>query len=167
MRKLHLILVIGALSAATSCSKSVSEEDGPTKSKSSEFQASVLSHKYKLVSFYADKPIDYISNDSEVRAETDLWPYVKNHIVDDENFFGANGKLTVYQKEIKIGGNNAEAIETDYAISVKGTDVMVKFVDYLYNPLEYKLHEFNDAYFTVYVDGPSGSKLFSKYARVE
>ncbi|HEY0679483.1 MAG TPA: hypothetical protein VGD17_14465 [Chitinophagaceae bacterium] len=167
MRKLHLMLVIGVTCIATSCSKSIGEEDSAAKKRSDDFQASVQAHKYKLVAFYSDKAIDYITNDSEVRAETDLWPYVKTHIIDDENYFGANGKLTIYQKTDKIAGNSSEQIDTDYSIGVKGTDVVVKFVDYLYNSLEYKLHEFDDAYFTFYIDGPAGSKLYSKYARVE
>lgn len=167
MRKLNLLFIAGIACLATSCSKSLSEEDAATKQRSADFQASVLAHKYKLVAFYSDKAIDYITSDSEVRSETDLWGYVKPHIVDDENYFGANGELTIYQKASKMPGNDSEEIKKDYAVSVRGTDVIVKFIDYLYIPVEYKLQEFDNAYFTVYIDGPSGAKLYSKYARIE
>ena len=161
------MLVIGFVFLGIGCHKTVGDEDNATKKRSDDFQASVQTHKYKLAAFYADKPIDYITSDAEVRAETDLWAYVKGHITDDENFFGANGTLTIYQKANKISGNEAETINATYSIVPKGTDVSVTFIDYMYSPLEYKLLEFDNAYFTVYVDGPSGSKLYSKYARVE
>ena len=44
---------------------------------------------------------------------------------------------------------------------------MLKFVDYNYVVTKYKLEQFDNAYFTIYVDGPAGAKLFSKFARVE
>jgi hypothetical protein len=170
MRNLHSLLFIGFIGFAclgTACRKSLGEEDSAAKQRSNDFQASVKDHKYKLVAFYADKPVDYISNDSEIRSETDLWAYVKSYVVDDENYFGANGKLTIFQKANKAPTNSAEQIDASYAITARGTDVSVTFIDYFYNALEYKLHEFDNAYFTVYVDGPTGSKLYSKYARVE
>ena len=168
MRNLHsLIFLIGFICLGTACRKSVSEQEDAAKQRSNDFQAAVQDRKYKLVAFYADKPVDYISNDSEIRSETDLWAYVKSYVVDDENYFGANGKLTIFQKVNKAPTNSAEQIDLNYNIQAKGTDVSVTFVDYFYNALEYKLHEFDNAYFTVYVDGPTGSKLYSKYARVE
>lgn len=167
MRKLHLMLFIGITWVGAACNKSLSEEDSGTKQRAADFQAAIQSNKYMLVSFYADKPIDYITNDTEVKSETDLWPYVKIHVKDDEYFFGADGALTINQKADKIAGNDAATINGSYTISTKGTDVSVMFVDYLYSPLEYKLHEFDNSFFTVYVDGPSGSKLYSKYARVQ
>ncbi|MGB8192962.1 MAG: hypothetical protein WCF67_13625 [Chitinophagaceae bacterium] len=168
MRKLHSMLVLfGALCFGTACNKTLSEEDSAAKKRAEEFQAAVLTHKYKISAFYSDKAIDYITSDTEVKSETDLWGYVKEHIKDDENYFGANGTLTVYQKAARIAGNDAETINTGYGIGAKGADVAVTFVDYSYKPLEYKLLEFDNAYFTVYVDGPGGAKLYTKYARVE
>jgi hypothetical protein len=169
MRKLNLMFIMGSLACLgmVGCSKSLSKEDAAAKQKSADFQASVQAHKYKLVAFYSDKPIDYITSDAEVRSETDLWKYVKLHVLDDLDYFGANGELTIYQNADKFPGNNNETIAGTYSISVSGTDVMMKFVDYIYVPTTYKLQEFDNAYFTIYVDGPSGSKLYSKYARVE
>lgn len=167
MRKLHLLFFIGLTWIGTACNKSLSEEDSAAKSRAADFQAAIQSNRYMLVSFYADKPIDYITNDADVKSETDLWPYVKTHVKDDEYFFGGSGALTVNQKTDRIAGNDAATINGSYTIGAKGTDVAVMFVDYLYSPLEYRLHEFDNTFFTVYVDGPSGSKLYSKYARVQ
>jgi hypothetical protein len=169
MRKLNLLFIIGiaACMGMASCSKALSDEDPATKQKATDFQTSVTAHKYKLVAFYSDKPIDYITSDAEVRSETDLWKYVKVHVLDDENYFGSNGELTIYQKADKFPGNESETINGNYGISIRGTEVFFKFVDYIYVPTEYKLQEFDNAYFTVYIDGPSGSKLYSKFARVE
>ena len=74
MRKLNLIIFMGitACLGMVSCSKTVSEEDAATKQKSVDFQNALTSHKYKLVAFYSDKPIDYITSDAEVRSETVL-----------------------------------------------------------------------------------------------
>jgi hypothetical protein len=168
MRNLHpMLVIIGSLLLATACSKSVSEEDNAAKQRATDFQANVQAHKYKVAAFYADKPIDYITSDTEVKSETDLWAYVKEHIKDDENYFGSNGALTIDQKIVKMPGNDTQTINGSYSIAARGTDVIVTFVDYAYKPLEYKLQEFDNAYFTVYIDGPNGSKLYSKYARVE
>lgn len=167
MRKLNLLFFAGMVCLVTSCSKSLSEEDAAAKQRATDFQKSLEAHKYKLVAFYSDKAIDYITSDNDVKAETDLWAYVKPHVVDDENYFGTSGALTIYQKANKMPGSTQEEINAQYGISVRGTDVMFKFVDYVYVPTEYKLQEFDNAYFTVYVDGPSGAKLYSKYARVE
>jgi hypothetical protein len=167
MRKLYLVLIPIALWICSGCTKSLSSEDNAAKKKADEFKASVTSHKYKPVAFYSDKPIDYITNDNEVKSETDLWIYVKDYIKDDENQFNDNGTVTIYQNAVKFPGNNAPTLTEDYSISANGSDVMMKFVDYNYVPTTYRLQDFNDTYFTVYVDGPSGSKLFSKFARVE
>lgn len=169
MRNLHTLLVIGSLTLATACSKTGAggEDNSAAKQRAADFQTNVQTHKYKVAAFYSDKPIDYITSDTEVKSETDLWAYVKEHIKDDENYFGANGSLVIDQKSIKMPGNDNQTINTNYSISAKGADVIVTFVDYTYKALEYKLHEFDNAYFTVYIDGPSGSKLYSKYARVE
>ena len=167
MRKLHLLLFIGITWVGSACHKSLSDEDAGAKQRATDFQASIQSNRFMLVSFYSDKPIDYITNDADIKSETDLWPYVKTHIKDDQYFFGANGALTIDQKADKIASNNAATIDGSYGVAPKGTDVSVMFVDYLYAPLEYKLFEFDNTFFTVYIDGPSGSKLYSKYARVQ
>ena len=167
MRKLYLML-IPALCVFMSCSKSVSnQQNNAAQQRANDFQASLKAHKYKPVAFYSDKPIDYITTDAEVKSETDLWVYVKAYIKDDVNLFNDNGTVTIYQNTDKMPGNEAATISVTYGAMVKGTDVMFNFVDYNYVATQYKLDQFDNAYFTVYVDGPAGSKLFSKFARVE
>jgi len=167
MVKLYLML-IAAVGVLSSCTKSVSNGDNKeTQKRADDFSASIKAHKFKPVSFYSDKPIDYITNDTEVRAETDLWIYVKDYIKDDINLFNADGTVIIYQNASKFPGNEAATINTSYAITAEGNDVMLKFVDYNYVVTKYKLEQFDNAYFTIYVDGPAGAKLFSKFARVE
>jgi hypothetical protein len=166
MRKLYLML-IPAIWIFAGCSKSGKEGDDAAQKRADEFHASIKGHKYKPVSFYSDKPIDYITNDNEVKSETDLWIYVKEYIKDDENVFNSDASVTVHQNANKMPGNNAATFNLAYGVEVSGPDVMFKFVDYNYVAAQYKLSEFDNAYFTVYVDGPAGSKLYSKFARVE
>ena len=92
---------------------------------------------------------------------------MKSYIKDDVNLFGDNGSLTIYQNTDKMPGNEAATIPAVYGTLVKGTDVMFNFVDYNYVATRYRLDQFDNAYFTVYVDGPAASKLYSKFARVE
>jgi hypothetical protein len=167
MRKLYLVLIPTALWMSSGCTKSISSEENAAKKQADAFKASITTHKYTPVAFYSDKPIDYITTDNVVKSETDLWIYVKDYIKDDVNLFNDNGTVTVYQNAVKFPGNNAATLTENYSVSVNGTDVMFTFVDYNYVPTTYRLQEFNDAYFIVYVDGPSGSKLFSKFARVQ
>ena len=165
MRTIILILLIAAIAA--SCNKTSTEGDTAAKQRSAEFVTAIEKQKYKLAAFYSDKPIDYITTDSEVRSETDLWAYVKLHVLDDENYFAPGGALTVYQKTDKFPGNDSEQITARYGSSARAGEVIFSFVDYIYLPAEYKLHEFDNTYFTVYVDGPSGSKLYSKFTRIQ
>ena len=166
MRKLYLML-IPAIWICSGCTKTVSSEEDATKKKADEFKASITTHRYKPVAFYSDKPIDYITDDNEVKSETELWGYVKDYIKDDVNQFNDNGSVTIFQNAVKMPGNDAPSITFDYQVGATGTDVYFKFVDYNYVVTTYKLEEFNDAYFTVYLAGPAGSKLYSKFARVE
>ena len=167
MRKLYLVLIPTAMWICSGCTKSLSNEENAAKKQADEFKAAITTHKYKPVSFYSDKPIDYITDDNVVKSETDLWIYVKDYIKDDVDLFNNDGTVTIYQNAIKFPGNNAATLTEDYNVSANGTDVTLKFVDYNYVPTTYRLQEFTDAYFIVYLDGPSGSKLFSKFARVE
>jgi len=164
MRKLYLML-IPAIWILTSCSKTASnEQNNAAQQRANDFQASIKTHKFKPVAFYSDKPIHYISTDS---ARTDLWIYVKSYIKDDVNVFNDNGTVTIYQNADKMPGNEAATINASYGTLVKGTDVMFNFVDYNYVATQYRLEQLDNAYFTVYVDGPAGSKLFSKFARID
>jgi len=165
MRKLYLAL-IPALLLATSCTKSKSNEEAATQKRADEFAASIKGNKYKLVSFYADKPIDYITNDNEVKAETDLWIYVREYLKDDVYLFNTNGSFTVFQNAVKRPGNESASFNMPYAVSVDGKDVGFDYIDYDYVKLHYRVNQFDNDSFIIFVDGPSGSKLYSKFARV-
>ncbi len=167
MRKLYL-MVIPALWLCTGCAKSVSnEETDAAQKRADEFTASVKAHKFKPVAFYSDKPIDYITNDAEVKSETDLWIYVKDYIKDDINLFNGDGTVTIFQNANKMPGQETPTLSASYGAVVIGKEVKFNFVDYNYVPTLYRLDQFDNAYFTVYIDGPAGSKLYSKFARVE
>jgi hypothetical protein len=161
MRKLYLAL-IPVLLLATSCTKSTSTDNNAAKQRADEFAASIKGHKYKLVSFYADKPIDYITNDNVVKSETDLWIYVREYLKDDVYLFNADGTFTIFQNAVKQPGNESASFNMSYKSSVDGKDVGFDYISPDYATLHYKLDQFDNANFIIYVDGPSGSKLFSK-----
>jgi len=168
MRKLYLMLIPAACVFA-SCSKAVTTPDGATDEatkKANAFASALKAHKYKLVSFTSDKPIDYISNDNEVKSETDLWAYVKDYVKDDVNQFNDNNTVSIWQGATKKAGQDGDIINVKFGAQAKGDAVMLNFVDYDYDPMQYKLDTYDDTGFSVFVDGPSGSKLYSKFQRV-
>src|SRR5688572_13884019 len=100
------ILATGVLS---SCKKG-DDISAESKQKAEEFKAFVVSKKFQVSEYYADKPIDYIEDDAEVKSETDLWIYVSPWIKDDWNVFDVNaGIVTVTQNATKVSGNTAES----------------------------------------------------------
>ena len=160
-------MIIPAACIFASCSKAVNTPGTTeTDKRAAEFAAALKSNKYKLVSFTSDKPIDYISNDNETKAETDLWAYVKEYVKDDVNQFNTNATVSIWQGAIKVAGKDGDIISVAYGAQGKDNAVMLNFVDYDYEPMQYKLDKYDDTQFTVYIDGPSGSKLYSKFARV-
>jgi hypothetical protein len=166
MRKLYLMLIPAACILA-SCSKAVNTPGTTeTDKKAAEFAAALKSNKYKLVSFTSDKPIDYIANDNETKSETDLWAYVKEYVKDDVNQFNANSTVSIWQGAMRVAGKDGDVISVAFGAQGKDDAVMLNFVDYDYEPMQYKLDKYDAAQFTVYIDGPSGSKLYSKFAKV-
>ncbi|RYZ84608.1 MAG: hypothetical protein EOP04_17675 [Proteobacteria bacterium] len=118
--------------------------------------------------YYADKPIDYIEDDTEVRQETDLWPYVSLWIKDDSNVFDlGTGKVTVVQNTHKYADIPDESFTRDFSVGADKNGAYVNFLNYQYNPLTYRIVDFTADGFTVYVDWHSGAKVFSKFAIVE
>jgi len=144
------------------CSKELSLENGKPVEPPKE-----ISRKYQLKAFYSDIPLDFIETDDVIKSETDLWSYVKEYIKDDINeLFNDSTLLLVYQNEIKIPGNDAPVLEKYYDI---GTDGDGKFINYIgpeYELLHYRLQEFNDDYFIIYIKWKHGSTLYSRFERV-
>ena len=161
-------MLIPAACIFASCSKAVNTPGTTTTQndqKAAQFAAALKNHKYKLVSFTSDKPIDYMANDNETKAETDLWAYVKEYVKDDVNQFNDN-TVSIWQGTARVAGKDGDVITVAYGAQGKDAAVMLNFVDYDYEPMQYKLDKYDDTQFTVYIDGPSGSKLYSKFSRV-
>ena len=159
--RLALFCLFAALISCSACKK-VNEED---EKKASEFRAFTSAKKFKITHFYSDKPVDYEENDNEVKQETDLWVYVKDYIRDDINIVD-NNQVQIQQNAIKLPGSDAVTLTRPFNVGADRSGAYLEFVDYFYEPLRYKLFEFKDNYFIIYVDFKGGAKLFSKYELV-
>ncbi len=165
--KYSLILFI-ATTLFAGCSKELSLENGkPADPVGPVEPAKEISRKYQLKAFYSDIPIDFVETDDVIKSETDLWSYVKEYIKDDINeLFNDSTLLRIYQNEIKIPGNDAPVLEKYYRI---GTDAEGKYMKYMgpeYELLHYRLLEFNDDYFIIYLKWRHGSTIYSRFDRV-
>lgn len=167
MKQIYNLLTAGAVMLCLSCNKSLSEEAKKAQEQSAAFQSNILNHTFHLVSYYADKPIDYNPYDSVVKSETDLNIYVLPYLWDDEYTFGANGDLTVNQGANKIPGDNAQTFHFAYKVYPKGTEVAFDYFDYYYKPSTYTVASFTDSSYVISIDGPQGSHLLSKFTRID
>jgi len=168
MKRIYCLLSATALVAVVmlaSCSKKSGSGGVDQTKRATDFQAAISNQGYKPVAFYSDKPIDYITTDAEVRSETDLWKYVKDYIKDDRYVFQSDGVAVIYQNALKVNWSNKDTLHFNYAIKPQDKFVYINYVNYDYYPSVYKLESFDDSQIILYVDGPNGSKLYSKYAR--
>ena len=159
----YLTVALIATSVFSSCKKGddVSAED---KQQAEQFKAFVTAKQFRLTEYWADKPIDYVEDDAEVKAETNLWAYVSFWIKDDLNVFDVNtNKVTVIQGANKYEAIADESFTKDFSIGADKDGPYFNFVNYQYNPLKYRLVEFGGDTFTVYVDWHSGAKVLSKF----
>ena len=153
-------LALMSLIALYSCSKDeISEED---KQKATAFKAAVVSKRFYPLSFYSDKPIDYITTDAEVRSETDLWEYVKPYIKDDTNYVITETEVKIYQNDLKKFRLDTAVLDRKFGVVAAKGGVFIDFVDYDYVPMRYRLHEFTNNHFVMYIDF-KGARLFSKF----
>lgn len=159
----YLTVALLATSFLSSCKKGddVSPED---KQKAEEFKSFVSTKQFTLVDYYSDIAIDYVEDDAEVKQETDLWPYVSLWIKDDQNLFDiSTGKVSITQNADKFASISEDVFTRDFSISADQDGPYLNFVNYQYNPLKYRLVNFNTEGFTVYVDWHSGAKVFSEF----
>jgi hypothetical protein len=168
---LSLAIICIAQFVLSSCSKnSASDEEAQAlanqQKKSEEFQAIVNAHRFRLVDFYSDKPIDYIETDTEVRSETDLKAYIKPYLLDDDNMFDGQGKLSIVQNTQKMPGVTDPILIRNYNVSHDKNNVFLDFVTYTYSPAKYKVSEYSPAGFVIYLDWPNGAKVFSRFQAV-
>ena len=162
--KKNVLFFLGAILCigSTFCGKDTGET--AQRKRAEEFQTNVKSKRFKLVDFYSDLPIDYIENDVEVRQETDLRPYIKQYLVDDEDMFAAEGGLMITQNETKIPGDESSVINRTYRVRWNATEALLDFVDYYYQPLAYKLSDYSATGFTIYLNWHKGNaKIYSRY----
>ena len=144
------------------CTKELSLENGKPDEPAKE-----ISRKYQLKAFYSDIPLDFIETDDVIKSETDLWSYVKEYIKDDINeLFNDSTLLLVYQNEIKIPGNDAPVLQKYYGIDTDGDGKFINYIGPKYETLQYRLQEFNDDYFIIYIKWKHGSTLYSRFERV-
>ena len=124
----------------------------------------VINHQFQLRAFYSDIPVDYIKTDSEVKQETDLWSYVIEYLKDDTNRFTDNDdEVQVEQNAIKRPGLDDDILAREFGIGTDAEGIFMKFLDYQYNPLIYRVHEFTETYFILAVEWEDGATLFSRF----
>ena len=162
------VLSVLLLLVLNSCQKSIAEQEDANKKKAEEFQKFISSGvKFHAVDYYAESPIDYNEQDGEVVLETDLKKYIRDYIVDDDIFFQPNGMIRFVQNQVKISSNNAPEIMVPYRAYGDKSGVIVDYIDDLYQPLTYTLHEKGSTYFILSWKRPQdGVRLFSRYEQV-
>lgn len=172
MRILSTLSLTGVLSLAilTSCEKEEGVEN-PIKVNEKiavEFQEKVIKKGFVVTEFYADKPIDYVTTDNEIILETDLNKYIFPHLKDDLNVLKTDGTLEIHQNELLKPRNDSAILYRTWAITSNKNGVFMNFVNEYYNPLKYKLEEFNEDYFILSVGWPTdGARLISRFDFIE
>jgi len=160
----YLALVLIATGVFSSCKKG-DEASPEDKQKAEDFKAFVATKQFTLVNYWSDTAIDYVEDDTEVKQETDLWPYVSLWIKDDLNLFDVStGKVSITQGTHKFESISEDVFTKDFSIGADKSGPYLNFVNYQYNPLKYHLVDFNAEGFTVYVDCHSGAKVFSQFS---
>jgi len=159
----YLAVALIATTLFTACKKE-EEASAEDKQKAEDFKSFIVAKQFQLEDYWSDTPIDYDEADTEVKAETDLWPYVSLWIKDDFNVFDVSaGKVTVTQNAHEISTITEDVFTRDFSIGADKDGVYFNFLNYQYNPLKYRLVEFTADHITVYVDWKSGAKVFSRF----
>lgn len=155
------------LLSTTACQKSVSDKADENKQKAEEFKTFLSGSTFHAVDYYAESPIDYDETDGEVKLETDLKKYIRDYIVDDDIIFGTGSQITFVQNAVKIGTNSSAEIHMPYRTWGDKSGVLVDYIDDMYQPLTYYLHEKGSTYFILSWKRPQdGVRLFSRYEMV-
>jgi len=164
-QSLQFVLIALSFSAMYSCTK-----NGDTKAlnetKAKEFKAILDLKHFRLVDFYSDKPIDYVTTDTEVKSETDLRIYIKPYLLDDDNYFDNEGGVVITQNQQKKPGLSDPVLNRNYSVSSDENSVYLDFLDYDYNPIKYKLGEYSTGGFTIYLDWQGGAKVYSRFEKM-
>jgi hypothetical protein len=182
MRSFYALLIPVALFVLTSCEKELSYEGGlvpppPTvpppvpppaePTEEEKFATLLADNKFQLRAFYSNIPIDYNEGDAEIKQETDLWNYVAPYLKDDVNTFsGSSDDVTIEQNERKRPGLADSLLTRQYTIGTDEEGMYIIFLDYQYNPLQYRVHEFGEDYFILSIAGSQGATLFSRFEMI-
>lgn len=137
------------------------------KEKENQFRSFIQNHRFKTTAFYSDKPIDYIENDSVIKQETELWPYVKEYIKDDKYLISSQTGVVIEQNAMKMPGNDSVTLTRPYSLSSDAQRVYFDFIDYDYNARRYTVQEFKDNYIIIYIDWTNGAKVFTKFEKAD
>ena len=150
----------------SACKKT--EINGAEKKKAEEFKAAVLNQSFRLVAFYADKPIDYDANDGSSQLETDLWKYVKAHIKDDHITFVNAADVEIKQNTTRCTGFDTDIISFRYAVGADNDKpAYFSFVDFDYRPFTYEIQEYNSNYILVRTGwNNNAAKVYSKFEKI-
>ncbi len=168
MKHAYLIITTGilCLAALSSCEK----EDAPdnvikqNEKKATEFKTKVLSKGFVVTKFWADKPIDYITTDTEVKSETDLNQYIYEYLKDDRIKLLPDGKMEIHQNALKKMGNDTAVLKRNWNIFSNRAGVYFDFVDDKYEDRRYRVEEFHEDHFIVYLDWPANdARIFSRF----
>ena len=165
--KQSLLIVLIALSipALNSCTKSADNKAANDK-KATEFKGIIDLKHFRLVDFYSDKPIDYVTTDTEIKSETDLKVYIKPYLLDDDNYFGSEGGVVITQNQQKKPGLSDPVLNRNYNVSADENSAYFDFLNYDYDPIKYKIGEYSAGGFTIYLEWPGGAKVYSRFERV-
>ncbi len=182
MRPFYALFLPLALFLLISCEKELSYEGGAVSppppvvppvvppvelTEEEKFKQVLFDGEFQLRDFYSEVPIDYNERDGQVILETDLWHYVIGYLKDDANTFSASSEnVVIAQNQEKKSGLPDETITRNYAVGTDDNGLYLTFLDYKYEPLPYRVHEFGDDYFILSVEWKDGIKLFSRFERV-
>jgi hypothetical protein len=184
MKPLYTLLIPAAIVFFVSCEKDYSYEGGnlpntvpvdtpvvdtpivtPPLSDAEKLKLLLLSGDFELKAFYSDIPIDYNTDDAEVKQETNLWPYMAPWLIDDV-FDYTEAEVIITQNSVKRPQNNDPTVTRNYEIGTDDDGVYLVFLDYLYDPLTYRVHEIGDDYYILAVPGPQGSTLYTRFEKI-
>jgi hypothetical protein len=155
----HSLTLLFACTLFVSCEKEFSLEN---------VQPQKQIRKYQLTAFYSEIPVDFDESDDVINLETDLWKYVNDYIKDDIDEFTDNeGEVLVHQNEKKIAGSDEPILYKTYSVGSDPEGMYMNFLGPDYEPLFYRLQEWNDDYFIVYVMWRPGVTVYSRFERVE
>lgn len=134
------------------------------KEKAAALQTFLQTNTFKLTRYYSDTPIDYIDTDQVVKEELDLWEYVSIWLKDDRYGFQTDNQVVIEQNAQKIENDASAVIRRKYVVTADQQGVQFKFVNFLYEPLNYRLISMNDSSFIVSATW-SGKTVNSEYKR--